>query len=86
MRFAGQEYLPLWLAIVYLGSNLVLNTLNFFWFGKMIDAMRKRFRPAKKQKVAVEVRHENGVAKVAVDETTVRRRVVGEKDSVPPTA
>jgi len=86
MRFAGQEYLPLWLGIVYLGSNLVLNTLNFFWFGKMIDAMRKRFAPAKKQKVAIEVKHENGNAKVTADETVVRRRNVGEKDSIPPTS
>lgn len=86
MRFAGEEFLPLWLAIIYLGSNLVLNTLNFFWFGKMIDAMRKRFQPSKKEKVKVEVKHENGTAKVTLDETSVRRRNVGEKDSIPPTA
>lgn len=88
MRFAGPEYLPLWLAIIYLGSNLVLNTLNFFWFGKMIDAMRKRFVPAKQKKTKVEVVHQsNGVVKVDADETVVRRRVVGNpSDVVPATA
>lgn len=85
MRFAGVEYLPLWLAIVYLGSNLVLNTLNFFWFGKMIDAMRKRFVPAKKEKQKLEVVHQNGKVIVDADETVVRRRVVA-KDDLPPTA
>lgn len=34
---------PLWLALVYLGSNAVLNFLNYYWFGRMIDAVRKRF-------------------------------------------
>lgn len=45
MRFTSSETLaiPLWLAMVYLISNLVLNTLNFYWFGKMIETVRKRF-------------------------------------------
>ena len=47
MRFAGDQHVPVWLAITYLGSNLVLNTLNFYWFGKMIETVRKRFRPKK---------------------------------------
>lgn len=37
--------LPIWLAIIYLISNITLNTLNFFWFAKMIKAVRKRFEP-----------------------------------------
>ncbi len=86
MRFAGKEYLPLWLAIIYLGSNLVLNTLNFFWFGKMIAAMRKRFEPAKVEKAKLEVEHSNGKVKLEADETTVRRRVKTDKDQLPPTA
>lgn len=85
MRFAGAEYLPLWLALTYLASNLVLNTLNFFWFGKMIDAMRKRFVPAKKEKQKLEVVHQNGKVTIDADETVVRRRVVA-KDDLPPTA
>jgi hypothetical protein len=50
MRFAGEEYVPLWLAFTYLGSNVVLNTLNFYWFGKMIETVRKRFQPPKEQR------------------------------------
>lgn len=44
MRFAREGEVPRWLAIVYLGSNIVLNTLNFYWFGKMIETIRKRFQ------------------------------------------
>ncbi|RYP73758.1 hypothetical protein DL771_003471 [Monosporascus sp. 5C6A] len=40
---------PWWLAAVYIGSNLTLNSLNFYWFVKMIDAVRKRFDPSKKE-------------------------------------
>ena len=47
MRFAGDYSMPAWLAIVYLGSNVVLNTLNFYWFGKMIETIRKRFAESK---------------------------------------
>lgn len=35
---------PSWLAFLYLGSNITLNSLNYFWFSKMIDAVTKRFR------------------------------------------
>ncbi|KAI7213474.1 DUF887-domain-containing protein [Hortaea werneckii] len=41
----GEQYLPLWLAAVYLASNLVLNLLNLYWFSKMIQTIRKRFDP-----------------------------------------
>lgn len=40
--------LPIWMAAIYLASNITLNTLNFFWFGKMIKAVRKRFEPGAK--------------------------------------
>ncbi|EEP82448.1 conserved hypothetical protein [Uncinocarpus reesii 1704] len=36
--------IPLWLVLTYLGSNLVLNSLNFYWFSKMINAVMKRFK------------------------------------------
>lgn len=45
--FAGystQSAIPAWLVVTYLGSNLTLNTLNFYWFSKMIDAVMKRFK------------------------------------------
>ena len=50
MRYAGSYPLPNWLASVYLISNIVLNTLNFYWFGKMIETVSKRFREPKGQK------------------------------------
>ena len=45
MMYAGDRIVPLWLAACYLLSNLVLNGLNWFWFGKMIETIRKRFDP-----------------------------------------
>ncbi|KAJ9667604.1 hypothetical protein H2201_002139 [Coniosporium apollinis] len=45
MRFAKDQHIPYWLPAAYLGSNLVLNTLNWVWFGKMIETIRKRFDP-----------------------------------------
>lgn len=43
--FMGVRYLPLWLGSAYLASNLVLNMLNYYWFTKMIQTIRKRFDP-----------------------------------------
>lgn len=34
---------PRWLALTYLTSNLVLNSLNIHWFGKMIATVKNRF-------------------------------------------
>ena len=45
LRFEGEGLVPVWLAATYLGSNILLNTLNFYWFGKMIETVKKRFRP-----------------------------------------
>lgn len=40
---------PPWLAIAYVVSNTTLSVLNFYWFGKMIQALMKRFeRPGDK--------------------------------------
>ena len=36
--------MPAWLAVLYLGGNTMLSILNFFWFSKMIAALRKRFQ------------------------------------------
>ncbi|KAI9801521.1 MAG: hypothetical protein M1833_002753 [Piccolia ochrophora] len=52
MRFAGTQVVPVWLAVTYLASNTVLNTLNFYWFGKMIEAVRKRFRGTETKRMA----------------------------------
>ena len=45
MRFADDASVPLWLAFCYLASNFTLNGLNWYWFGKMIETLRKRFDP-----------------------------------------
>ncbi|KAL9117596.1 MAG: hypothetical protein Q9187_005869, partial [Circinaria calcarea] len=80
MRFAGERVVPVWLACTYLGSNIVLNTLNFYWFGKMIETIKKRFQPTKERvsKMGVHSRseerlkaemHANGVKVVSVEKT-----------------
>lgn len=43
--FNYEHFTPVWIPIVYLLSNLVLNSLNIFWFGKMIQTIRTRFEP-----------------------------------------
>lgn len=48
MRYFSGAKVPTWLAVVYLGSNVVLNTLNFYWFGKMIETVRSRFQEPRK--------------------------------------
>lgn len=45
MRFAAGKDVPMWLAASYLSANICLNGLNWYWFGKMIEAIRKRFDP-----------------------------------------
>lgn len=34
---------PPWLAVAYVVSNTTLSVLNFYWFGRMITTLRKRF-------------------------------------------
>lgn len=85
MQFAGEEFVPVWLAFTYLGSNVVLNTLNFFWFGKMIETVRKRFQPPKEERrkekaIATKTVGANGKVKVDIDGTEVRRRNVGDAE------
>ncbi|KAL4992439.1 TLC domain-containing protein [Aspergillus falconensis] len=38
---------PTWLVVTYVTSNLILNSLNYYWFSKMIETVMKRFRPQK---------------------------------------
>ena len=40
---AGTGPIPIWLAVTYLASNLILNALNIHWFAKMIATVKKRF-------------------------------------------
>lgn len=42
---------PTWLVVTYVVSNMILNSLNYFWFSKMVETVRKRFRePSDKKK------------------------------------
>ena len=66
MRFAGDAVVPLWLAATYLGSNVVLNGLNWYWFAKMVETIRKRFEPGAKQRGGREKIEANGTATGAV--------------------
>lgn len=45
LKFSEGQHVPLWLVSAYLASNFILNGLNWFWFGKMIETLRKRFDP-----------------------------------------
>lgn len=74
MQYAPGNTVPTWLSFVYLGSNIVLNTLNFYWFGKMIETIRKRFSETKKPK-------ENGSA-AAPKEGALLNELVKEADMV----
>jgi len=40
---------PPWLAIAYVISNTTLSVLNFYWFGKMVQALMKRFEESSDQ-------------------------------------
>jgi len=50
--FAGKK-VPLWLAVLYLGSNLILNGLNYYWFSRMIQTVAARFKPGANKKVTI---------------------------------
>ncbi|THC95372.1 hypothetical protein EYZ11_005140 [Aspergillus tanneri] len=45
-RFASYTAngVPTWLVLTYVTANLVLNSLNYFWFSKMVETVMKRFR------------------------------------------
>ncbi|KAI0443278.1 TLC domain-containing protein [Xylaria telfairii] len=84
--------IPMWLAAIYVASNMTLNSLNFYWFFKMIEAVRKRFDPSAedKQEVAVKVTTD-GTAAVTTGAdkgitTRPRRRTIldGEDPDAPP--
>lgn len=72
MRFAGEYVVPTWLACVYLGSNIVLNTLNFYWFGKMIETIKKRFsEKGHKKRGAGEEKEEGVLVEGLMDSSTL---------------
>lgn len=91
MRFARDEYVPIWLAVAVAGSNVVLNTLNYVWFRKMIQTLQRRFQSTtgdSKKEAPVVTRSTgiDGKVKIGVDDTEVRhRRTAVEVEDVPPT-
>lgn len=48
--------LPTWLALLYVGGNTALTVLNFYWYWKMIAAVRKRFVPKEERTAKTNVK------------------------------
>jgi hypothetical protein len=86
-QYTGKE-VPLWLAVVYLGSNLTLNGLNYYWFSRMVQTVTARFKAPKKkvtedEKVWVEgtdVDLATAAEIVGMQAEEVRRRYTGLKN------
>ncbi|CAJ2513360.1 Uu.00g014790.m01.CDS01 [Anthostomella pinea] len=82
--------IPGWLAVLYILSNLTLNSLNFYWFFKMVDAVRKRFTPKEKAEPMAPMKGRAGEttgASTGMDEKArPRRRTIldGEDGDEPP--
>ena len=79
MRFAGpNSHLPYWLIGVYLVSNVTLNALNWYWFGKMIETVKKRFegKPDDEVKTEKEVAVERRKSVVEHAADTLDREVM----------
>lgn len=82
MRFAGDYPMPTWLAVVYLSSNVVLNTLNFYWFGKMIETIKKRFAESKDKKGGRkrEDKDEGVMVEGLMDSSTLMTEIAEDED------
>lgn len=78
MRFAGEYVVPTWLACVYLGSNVVLNTLNFYWFGKMIETIKKRFQEKPGDKKGPAEKEEGVMVEGLMDSSTLITEIVND--------
>ncbi|KAI0124637.1 DUF887 domain-containing protein [Xylariales sp. AK1849] len=93
MQFVTESSsVPLWLAAVYLGANMTLNSLNFYWFIKMIQAVQKRFDPKKEQAGSGEKTPQDGSTMTTgadsrfetKSRTRMRTIVDGEEGDEPP--
>ncbi|KFA70826.1 hypothetical protein S40288_09782 [Stachybotrys chartarum IBT 40288] len=72
MYFATEaSTVPVWLGAMYLASNLTLNFLNFYWFNKMVRAVRKRFVPAEQTKISAD---DNPAIISGISKTSAPRR------------
>lgn len=77
LRYYTPAAVPIWLPIVYVGSNTVLNILNWYWFGKMVTTIKSRFvSGADKPEAQKQVKnHDVGHAtSVQVKDDTRKRR------------
>lgn len=61
---------PTWLVLTYVASNLILNSLNYYWFSKMVETVLKRFRPENKDKPASQTAKEDIAQKAVLDAAT----------------
>ncbi|PKY04186.1 DUF887 domain protein [Aspergillus campestris IBT 28561] len=61
---------PTWLVLTYVASNLILNSLNYYWFSKMVETVLKRFRPENKDKSASQAAKEDIAQKAVLDAAT----------------
>lgn len=82
MRFAGDYPMPPWLAVAYLSSNVVLNTLNFYWFGKMIETIQKRFAESNDKKGGRkrEDKDEGVIVEGLMDSSTLMTEIAEDED------
>ncbi|GAB7349368.1 hypothetical protein MBLNU459_g8494t1 [Dothideomycetes sp. NU459] len=78
MQFAGSYSLPTWLALSYLVSNIVLNVLNYYWFGKMIETIRKRFDPPFGTKGTEKSEKKEAETKTSTPEIEIQRGVYAD--------
>ncbi|PNS14192.1 hypothetical protein CAC42_6705 [Sphaceloma murrayae] len=72
-RYTAGRDLPFWLAASYLGANIVLNGLNIYWMGKMIETVRKRFDPPFGTKGVVKGKKKAEMDAVKQEEPTIVR-------------
>ncbi|KAI8598344.1 TLC domain-containing protein [Dissophora ornata] len=57
------DRVPMHLIVIYSAANVVLNTLNLYWFYKMIESLVKRFKPSKGGKSSQQERVAEGTRK-----------------------
>ncbi|KAL5606167.1 hypothetical protein BROUX41_006066 [Berkeleyomyces rouxiae] len=72
---------PVWLGLAYLASNITLNSLNFYWFVKMIQAVTKRFTPVQTP-VAPHAKPDSAsyASAVQAEREALRRRKAGVEE------
>lgn len=69
MKFVNDgAIIPMWLALTYLSSNIILHSLNFYWFGRMIETVRKRFEGTPHQEFKRERERRQSIIEELADE------------------